>query len=153
MANETIDILETGPYYVIENLNATQHGGTYYCVVMNEAGYDISTSVVYVTPAFVVEPEDIKTTNGSTVAFNCEAQSFPFPAYSWEKDSSTELEGENEQTLEFDPVTFNDFGNYSCIASINVSGVVSEARSVATLFGKYLLLNLYHTHKNVIPIL
>ncbi len=138
MANETIDILSFESTITINNLNATQHGGVYYCVVINEAGYDISTSTLYITPAFVVEPEDIRTTNGSIVAFNCEAEAFPYPTYRWEK-SALVLTGEIEQVLEFDPVLFNDFGNYSCIASIDIAGVVNETSSSAILHGNHFL--------------
>ena len=136
LSTDTIEILSFSQYLTINDLNATQHGGTYYCVVINEAGYGISTSTLYITPAFVVQPEDIKTDNGSNVSFNCEAQSFPFPSYQWERLTSTILDGETDPTLEFRPAVFDDFGDYRCIAFTNVSGLVSGTQSDnATLFG------------------
>ena len=129
-----------GMYLLISNVNATLHGGTYFCVAINEAGYGISMSTLYVTPAFVTQPQDVKTTNGSTVEFNCEAQSFPSPSYRWEKLSPTmPIVGAEDRFLEFDPVLFHDFGDYHCVAFTNVSGMLNETESDnATLFGKIL---------------
>ena len=70
---------------IIPDANATQDERTYFCVAINQAGYGISSSTLYITPAFVVQPQDIKTTVDTSVAFNCEAQSFPFPSYRWER--------------------------------------------------------------------
>ena len=49
------------------------------------------------------------------------------------------IPGVDVPMLEINPVEFNDFGNYICVASINVFGVVNETESdEATLFGNLL---------------
>ena len=49
------------------------------------------------------------------------------------------IPGEDDTELTIDPVQFTDFGNYICVASINVSGTINETESdEATLFGKLL---------------
>ncbi len=55
------------------------------------------------------------------------------------------IPGVDVPMLEINPVEFNDFGNYTCVASINVTGVISETESdEATLFG--------NLHKELLPI-
>lgn len=137
MSSDTIDILSFQQYLTIQDLNATQHGGTYFCVVINEAGYGISMSTVNVLPAIVVQPQDFKTTVDQLANFTCKAESFPSPSYRWEKlNPTTPVVGESDPLLEIFPVLFTSFGDYRCIAFTNISGQVNETASdAATLFG------------------
>lgn len=136
LSADTIEILSFEQYLNINDLNATQHGGAYFCVVINEAGYGISVSTVNVVPAFVAQPQDFKTDVGQAATFSCEAQSFPSPSYRWEKLPSMPIEDVSGPVLVINPVTFSSFGDYRCIAYINVSGQINETASeAATLFG------------------
>ena len=130
----------------ISDVNATLHGGTYFCVVLNDAGYDVGTGVLFVTVTFTQQPTDIKTTVNMNVEFTCEAQSFPHPSYSWERlmdGGFVSDERGNMTTLPFMPVSYSDAGVYRCVAtSSNGSEVISTLGSDnATLYGE---LNIYN---------
>ena len=130
-----------GQVLTISDVNATLHGGTYFCVVLNDAGYAVATGVLFVTVTFTQQPTDIKTTVNMNIEFTCEAQSFPHPSYSWERfiDSGfVKDERGNMATLSFMPVSYNDAGVYRCVAtSSNGSEVISILSSDnATLYGE-----------------
>lgn len=122
--------------------NATLHGGTYTCVVLNDAGFGLNVGVLHVTPIFHEVPQDIETVSGSNVQFSCQAESFPYPAYRWERslnggDFET-IDVANENILTFNPVNYSDAGIYRCVAvsnneTHNVSMLVSPT---AILYGK-----------------
>ena len=121
--------------FVIYNVNASD-GGTYTCTVENEVGSASATVVVYVTPYFTTEPQDILTSNGSIENAICKAKAFPPPDMWWValNGNCTELEsvfakgsGSGEplmyehltdgDSLLFDPVLFGDeVGVYCCVA-------------------------------------
>ena len=135
-----------GQILTISDVNATLHGGTYFCIVLNDAGYDVTTGVLFVTVAFTQQPTDIKTTVNMNVEFTCEAQSSPTPSYSWERlidGGFVKDEHGNMTTLSFMPVSYNDAGVYRCVAtSNNGSEVISTLGSDnATLYGE---LNIYN---------
>ena len=131
-----------GQVLTISDVNATLHGGTYFCVVLNDAGYDVATGVLFVTVTFTQQPTDIKTTVNMNVEFTCEAQSFPHPSYSWERlidGGFVNEERGNTTTLSFMPVSYSDAGVYRCVAtSSNGSEVISTLGSDnATLYGEF----------------
>ena len=110
----------------ISNVNATEDGGEYRCVVSNAAGNDSDNATLNVRPVITVQPiETLLTSNGSIEQLVCVADAFPAPEYQWEKFNATSgefelLTGESARTLEFNPVVFDDFGEYRCVATAPV---------------------------------
>ena len=110
----------------ISNVNATEDGGEYRCVVSNAAGNDSDNATLNVRPVITVQPiETLLTSNGSSEQLVCVADAFPAPEYRWEKFNATSREfelltGESARTLEFNPVVFDDFGEYRCVATAPV---------------------------------
>ena len=143
--SNNITFVSEGQLLTITNANATLHGGTYFCIVLNYAGWDVDSGVLFVTVIFTQQPTDIKTTVNMNVEFTCEAQTFPYPSYSWERlidGGFVNEKHENMTKLSFMPVSYSDAGVYRCVAtSSNGSEVISTLGSDnATLYGE---LNIY----------
>ena len=81
--------ISTGPNLTISSINATQDGGMYTCVVVNQAGQDSANVTLYVRPLIVEQPQDQFTRQGDSVTLSCRADSFPSPLYQWEKYKKT----------------------------------------------------------------
>ncbi len=118
----------------IDSINAPMHGGEYICVVMNDAGIGIATTVLNVPVEFVTHPQSINTTINSVFNLTCIAEAFPSPTIQWEKnDSNTGVQsgliGENMTYLEFDPVEYDEFGLYKCRAYNEINGEKFDAVS------------------------
>ena len=121
----------------ISNVNATEHGGGYRCVVSNAAGNDSDNGTLFVSPVITVQPvETLLTSNGSIEQLVCEAESFPAPDYRWERleDSAVTTVG-NSNVLSFSPVVFSDFGQYRCVATAPVINAVVYSNN-ATVIGE-----------------
>ena len=119
--------ISSGPNLTISSINATQDGGMYTCVVVNQAGQDSANVTLYVRPLIVDQPQDQFTRQGDSVTLSCHADSFPSPLYQWEKYNTTsesyyQLPGETNLTLEFSSVEFDDLGDYRCVATAPVIG-------------------------------
>ena len=128
--------LATGTIFTITSVNATEDGGSYDCYVFNEAGSENNSTTLYVRPVITDHPNDQYVDEGETVILSCRADSFPAPKYQWEMTSRTtgmfqELLNENDSTLMFSPIDYNDFGNYRCIATAN--GIIENAISLPAL--------------------
>lgn len=125
------------------------HGGIYSCCANNSAGDIHATVTVVVRP--VAEPEITLARKGDSVILMCLAQSFPSPSYMWEiisqNDSSGSgslldaLEpgsGENQMVtlpiLEFNPVQYEDNGNYRCVITFN--GIWQVSSNEISLAGR-----------------
>ena len=118
----------------IYNITAPEDGGTYDCLVLNEAGFGYSSGVLYLPPEFVVHPEDVLASEGDAFNLTCLAESFPYPSYQWQMMNRTTMEyvdipGENNTYLEFPSVTANDFGRYRCVAINTINGIVMNGTS------------------------
>ena len=117
----------------ISNVNAAEDGGEYRCVVSNAAGNDSDNATLNARPVITVQPiETLLTSNGSSEQLVCVADAFPAAEYQWEKLNATSeefepLTGESATTLEFNPVVFDDFGKYRCVATVPV--INAEATS------------------------
>ncbi|XP_065904155.1 cell adhesion molecule DSCAML1-like isoform X2 [Dysidea avara] len=95
-------------------------GGTYTCVVSNEAGEGRDSSVLYVNPMITTHPMSLLRGVGIGVILDCLAVAFPSPSYNWSTPStSTNL---MTSSIMF-TVLFSSFGNYTCTSSSN--GVVA----------------------------
>ena len=117
--------VSSDPTLNISSINATVDGGHYMCVVVNQAGQENASVTLYVRPLNVEQPRNQLTSQGSTTTLSCRADSFPSPQYEWEKLNTTSQEfelltGEFGRTLELDPVKFDDFGVYRCVATVPV---------------------------------
>ena len=120
----------------LSSINATQDGGGYLCVVFNEAGADVKSTVVYVRPAITVQPQTIQTSANESVSISCLADSFPAPFYMWEKLNTNTgnyetVPGSNNSVLAFTSIDYEDNGVYRCIASTD--GISENATSTSAL--------------------
>ena len=68
----------------ISTINATEDGGSYECVVINDAGFGVATANLYVRPIIVEDPVDMEPSTGDNITLSCRAESFPYPEYRWE---------------------------------------------------------------------
>ncbi|GAB6031993.1 hypothetical protein CHUAL_010370 [Chamberlinius hualienensis] len=110
--------------------------GPYHCTISNNMGTLVSRQghiyLATMAKKFTIEPEPAIVEEGDVVRFTCQIQAFPFPKYSWQKESNT---SENSDpwiripqvedsrftvlaggTLQISGVLFSDAGNYRCIA-------------------------------------
>ena len=132
-------ILETGTSFSIYNINATEDGGEYFCIVLNEAGLDSNNTLLLVRPVITIQPQEILTDPNANVSLNCLADSFPPPYYRWMYTPtggvSEFVDGANESTLTFPSIDYEEFGSYVCIAFAD--GIQENATSdVAVVTGK-----------------
>ena len=66
----------------IDSVNGTNDGGSYTCLVINEAGVGREDTILYVRPVITVQPPmDVNAENGNRVVLTCIANSFPEPKY------------------------------------------------------------------------
>ena len=122
----------------LRNVNAS-HGGSYICVVINDAGFGLANTIVYIRTYFIEQPaENIFAKNLDPVTLTCGAESFPEPTFQWEKLNSSgyfqELPGETNSTLVFSSVGYNDFGNYQCVVRTAVLDITLISNT-STLHG------------------
>ena len=124
----------------ISSVNATEDGAMYECVAINDAGFDVARSIVYVRPLIVEHPQDQLTSAGANFTLSCRAESFPYPQYQWQKYNTTSqtyqsLPGENSNVLEFNQVQHSDYGVYRCVATAPVINAVAYSNN-ATVTGE-----------------
>ena len=141
-------LVGTGPVLTLSNIDSSA-GGTYHCVVINEAGFDIETASLYITPTIVTHPMSVNASGDvSSIIFSCMADSFPDPEYRWERSSTnegpyTEIANSEGSTYDLGFIFYSTNGFYRCIAYTNVSGVINEtASNPAIVSGK---INYYNT--------
>ena len=141
--NELSDIiLENGTILFIESINATLNGGSYECVVINEAGLGRNDTTLYVTPVITEQPMDVETEVDMIVTLTCIADSFPAPEYQWEMMNRTSgqfepIDEETNTTLVFDYIGYDDYGTYRCVVNVPLisSTIISDN---VTITGKML---------------
>ncbi|XP_019855188.1 PREDICTED: receptor-type tyrosine-protein phosphatase F-like isoform X3 [Amphimedon queenslandica] len=123
--------LETGTTFSIYNINATEDGGEYLCIVLNEAGVDSNNTLLLVRPVITIQPQEVLTVANVSVSLNCLADSFPAPYYQWRytpaNGTSQYVPGANESTLVFPSINYEEFGSYVCIAAAD--GIQETATS------------------------
>ena len=98
-------------------------GGVYTCTVSNAAGSDSASTTLYVAP-YIVTPleEQTLTFNGSSINCICEADGFPLPTVSWDRNI-TGVAASNNSELIMPVVTFGQEGIYRCLANVTINGV------------------------------
>ena len=114
----------------IVNITASL-GGDYTCIVSNRAGNGTATVSLHVMPYFITEPEGAMESNGSTIAFTCEAEGFPAPSYQWgrvdEEEIGSNTLGNNLPNITFSPLLFGNEGEYYCNATSGGLTIQSDA--------------------------
>ena len=128
------------------------HGDSYTCLVINNAGFGVASTIVYIRPYFIIEPtENVFAQVSTSVNLNCVAESFPEPSkYEWFKlmsGSFVKLEGENTTTLMFPSVDFSDFGTYRCEATTDILSVTITSRE-SVLHGQFRLDIVFYSHSS-----
>ena len=126
-------LVGTGPVLTLSNIDSSA-GGTYHCAVINEAGFDIETASLYITPTIVTHPMSVNASSGDSVSLSCMAVSFPDPEYRWERSSTnegpyTEIANSEGSTYNLGNIVHSTNGFYRCIAYTNVSGIINETAS------------------------
>ena len=135
-------ILENGTIQFIESINATLNGGSYECVVINEAGLGRNDTTLYVRPVITQQPMDIETEADNIVTLTCIVDSFPAPEYQWEMMNRTseefeQIDGETNTTLVFDYIDYEVYGRYRCVVSVPLISSTITSDNV-TITGKWL---------------
>ena len=134
--------LGEGQSFTLHSINATQNGGQYFCIVINEAGVELNSTLLYVRPVITIQPQDVFTDANVSISLNCLADSFPTPYYRWRKLSTgmpdEDVAGGNESTLIFSSIDYEDYGVYYCVAAADGIQEVATSNNV-TITGKPLL--------------
>ena len=123
----------------ISSVNATQNGGTYECVTINDAGYAVTRSTLFVSPLIVEHPQDrlVEVTSPpTTINLTCRAESFPFPRYQWQKYNTTMQTYQNlpstAETFTLQ-VSYSSFGDYRCMVTTpSINEVIYSNTSTVT---------------------
>ena len=128
--------LATGTIFTITSVNATENGGSYECYVFNEAGYEKSTTTLYVRPVITEQPIDLFVNVEEKITLSCRADSIPASKYQWEMMNRTTrifepIENATDSTFTITSISYNDYGNYRCVATAN--GIVENATSLPAL--------------------
>ena len=104
----------------VSPVTAAADGGSYECVVINDAGTGVAVTNLYVRPLIMEHPIDRSASTGDNITLSCRAESFPYPEYHWEKLNNSMFErvpGADSNMLELNTIEFNDFGTYRCCAT------------------------------------
>lgn len=134
--HEAMPINVTTASLTISNISVSE-GGNYTCIVNNTAGNGRFTATVFIQPT-IATIEDIRTTNGSSVEFTCEADGNPTPNVTWERVeiySNTSVSTNNVYSIT--PAVFGDEGDYQCVATSDAG----NATEIATLISMHDSLN------------
>ena len=132
-ANSTI--IGNGSMLEVMDIDASS-GGVYTCTVSNAAGNDSASTTLYVAPYIVTPLEEvILTFNGSSINLMCEADGFPLPTVSWDRNTTNEIVSDNSQLI-IPTVTFGQEGVYRCLANVTVNGIEYEDSDDTTIIGK-----------------
>ena len=134
--------ITTGDTLSLSSINATQDGGGYICVVVNEAGAgSSSTANLYVRPTITTQPINQYVRQGDNVTLTCIADSFPAPAYQWEFFNTTlerfipipaEVSGANP-VLAIGEVEYQGFGTFRCnVTTEIINETITSNEAVVT---------------------
>ena len=111
-------VVGSGPSLTLTNVNGSSHGGSYQCVAVNDAGFEIATSTLSVIPTILNHIPSIEVDKGSEVVLECEADGYPEPSFTWIYRRTGEVESSNS-TLTFTSDASLG-GEYQCLAENDV---------------------------------
>ena len=135
-------IIQNGTSFSLSSINATQDGGEYTCIVVNEAGTETTTVTLYVRPTFTTQPMNQYVRPGDSVTLTCIADSFPAPNYQWQRMNMTtkqfqDLSGQTDTTYTIANIVHRNFGRYHCQVSEHIMNELLIANSnTAIIIGK-----------------
>uniref|UniRef100_A0AAX7VLX9 Sidekick cell adhesion molecule 1a n=1 Tax=Astatotilapia calliptera TaxID=8154 RepID=A0AAX7VLX9_ASTCA len=116
-------------------------GGIFQCFARNPAGEAQAQTQLFVSsvpPTFASPPSDQTVTDGNTALFTCQTNGAPKPAITWRKGSQVLASGSVQVPrftllqsggLQVQPVSFQDSGEYTCIAS-NMEGTINATATL-----------------------
>ena len=144
LQNLTTYIIQNGSILNITSVNATEDGGQYSCVAMNQAGYDEATAMLNVRPIILENPGSQRVAPGMNVTLRCRAESFPVSEYQWEKlntytDKFESLAGEIRSVLEFSLVMYEDHGVCRCVVTADMINNITISNN-ATITGEIIII-------------
>uniref|UniRef100_A0A7N6C2C5 Sidekick cell adhesion molecule 1a n=1 Tax=Anabas testudineus TaxID=64144 RepID=A0A7N6C2C5_ANATE len=131
-------------------------GGTFQCIARNAAGETQAHTQLHVSsvaPTFASPPSDQTVTDGNTALFTCQTSGAPKPAITWRKGLQVLASGSVQVPrftlvqsggLQIQPVSFQDSGDYTCIAS-NSEGTINTTAAL-TVWSK-IQIHVHHIHK------
>lgn len=114
-------------------------GGVFQCVARNAAGETLAYTqllVSSVAPLFSLLPEDQTVTEGNTAVFRCQTSGAPRPAITWRRGTQVLASGSvqiprfsllQSGSLQIQPISSQDSGEYTCFASNSESTINSTA--------------------------
>uniref|UniRef100_A0AAQ5ZPJ0 Sidekick cell adhesion molecule 1a n=1 Tax=Amphiprion ocellaris TaxID=80972 RepID=A0AAQ5ZPJ0_AMPOC len=121
-------------------------GGIFQCFARNAAGETQAHTQLLVSsmaPTFTSPPSDQTVTDGNMALFTCQTSGAPKPAITWRKGSRVLASGSVQVSrftllqsggLQIQPVSFQDSGEYTCIAS-NSEGAIN-ATAMLTVWSR-----------------
>ena len=112
----------TDTSFTISNITISD-GGEYTCIARNVAGSGRASATLNILPRILTPPEDVFTTNGSSIAFMCEAEGFPTPNVTWQRVQMGFETVSLDRVYNITPVVFGDEGNYMCVATSDFGDV------------------------------
>uniref|UniRef100_A0A4W6FY19 Sidekick cell adhesion molecule 1 n=1 Tax=Lates calcarifer TaxID=8187 RepID=A0A4W6FY19_LATCA len=116
-------------------------GGIFQCFARNAAGETEAHTqllVSSVAPTFTSPPTDQTVTDGNTALFTCQTSGAPKPAITWRKGLQVLASGSVQVPrftllqsggLQIEPVSYQDSGDYTCIAS-NSEGTINATATL-----------------------
>ena len=138
-------IISTEKTFTLYSITAPLNGGTYTCVAINNAGIEVSHSVLNIEPEFLEQPQSINTTVNMIFDLKCIVEAFPFPSVQWQKIDNVsglyeDIDGENGTVFVIDTSNPAITGVYRCQAQTIINGIQriinsTDARVAITLVG------------------
>ncbi|XP_040002524.1 protein sidekick-1-like [Xiphias gladius] len=116
-------------------------GGIFQCFARNAAGETQAHTQLHVSsvaPTFTFPPSDQTVTDGNKALFTCQTSGAPKPAITWRKGLQVLASGSVQVPgftllqsggLQIQPVSFQDSGDYTCIAS-NSKGTINTTATL-----------------------
>ena len=139
--NGDLDIsVSTSRNLDILDVDASEDGGEYDCIVSNEVGIGRATAILYVEPYFTLQPADAAVSEGASATLTCMAESFPYPTYKWQKLQGSMFVDVADETDTLTVHVGNDSCEvYRCVATTVILGSTSSIYSnKATVCGEFI---------------
>ncbi len=133
-------IVANSPVLMISDVQLGD-AGIYACVSDNVIVTVIEPVTLYIQPNVTNTLIEMFVEDGDRVVFPCMATGFPTPTYHWEILNTTTsmfeiIPNENMSQLVIDPVAFDDFGRYRCVATVALHENFIDESNDVLLHGK-----------------